>query len=86
MANVQISEELFFKLFLLLEKLSDYEFDDEQIERLMNQSKYLMGVKLDSIVTRETFSKYRMSSSAEEKEKLMKAYLERINVHADWRY
>ena len=71
MKNVQISEELFvaiMRYFML-----------EQVE-LLPQIKQGLEKKLDAMVMRELYTKYKTAPTEEEKKKARKEYLDRRGV------
>lgn len=77
MKNVQISEELFvtiMRYFML-----------EQVE-LLPQIKQGLEKKLDAMVTRELYTKYKTAPTEEEKEKARKEYLDRRGVPESFRW
>ena len=76
MKNVQISEELFvaiMRYFML-----------EQVE-LLPQIKQGLEKKLDAMVMRELYTKYK-TALTEEKEKARKEYLDRRGVPESFRW
>ena len=68
MKNVQISEELFVAImrYFMLEQ-----------EELLLQIKQGLEKKLDAMVMRELYTKYKTALTEEEKEKARKEYLDR---------
>ena len=77
MKNVQISEELFvaiMRYFML-----------EQVE-LLPQIKQGLEKKLDAMVMRELYTKYKTALTEEEKEKARKEYLDRRGVPESFRW
>lgn len=77
MKNVQISEELFvtiMRYFML-----------EQVE-LLPQIKQGLEKKLDAMVMRELYTKYKTEPTEEEKEKARKEYLDRRGVPESFRW
>ena len=71
MKNVQISEELFGAImrYFILEQ-----------EELLPQIKQVIEKKLDAMVLRELYTKYKTAPTEEEKEKARKEYLDRRGV------
>ena len=71
MKNVQISEELFVAImrYFMLEQ-----------EELLPQIKQGLEKKLDAMVMRELYTKYKTAPTEEEKEKARKEYLDRRGV------
>ena len=77
MKNVQISEELFvaiMRYFML-----------EQVE-LLPQIKQGLEKKLDAIVMRELYTKYKTAPTEEEREKARQEYLEKVGMHRSFRW
>lgn len=71
MKNIQISEELFVVImrYFMLEQ-----------EELLPQIKQGLEKKLDAMVMRELYTKYKTALTEEEKEKARKEYLDRRGV------
>ncbi|WP_448784144.1 complexin-2 [Blautia sp.] len=69
MKNVQVSEELFVVImrYFMLEQ-----------EELLPQIKQGLEKKLDAMVMRELYTKYKTAPTEEEKEKARKEYSERL--------
>ena len=76
MKNVQISEELFVAImgYFMLEQ-----------EELLPQIKQGLEKKLDAMVMRELYTKYKTAPTEEEKEKARKEYLDRRGVPESFR-
>lgn len=77
MKNVQISKELFFSLlryFLMEQK--------ENVTEIKNG----LEQKLDALVMRELYTKYKSAPTKEEREKARKEYLERRGVPENFRW
>ena len=76
MKNVQISEELFVEImrYFMLEQ-----------EELLPQIKQGLEKKLDAMVMRELYIKYKTALTEEEKEKARKEYLDRRGVPESFR-
>ena len=77
MKNVQISEELFVVImrYFMLEQ-----------EELLPQIKQGLEKKLDAMVMRELYTKYKTAPTEEEKEKARKEYLDRRGVPESFRW
>ena len=75
--NVQIPYELFFQLlqYFLMDN-----YDGEEIIRLGLEK------KLDAMVMRELYTKYKTAPTEEEKEKARKEYLDRRGVPESFRW
>lgn len=71
MKNVQITYELFLELikYHLLESVADTEIIKKELTK-----------KIDALVMRELYSKYKTAPTEEEKEKARKEYLDRRGV------
>lgn len=77
MKQVQISEDL----FLLLIKYHILEYYNEE-EKIVNQ----LNEKLDRIVNRNLYTKYKTAPTEEEKEKARQEYLDRKGIHSSFRW
>lgn len=77
MKNIQISEQLFFSLI-------KYHLVDMESE-LSEIKKGLMD-KMDSMVMRELYSKYKTAPTEEEKEKARLEYLDKRGVPDSFRW
>lgn len=77
MKNVQISEELFVAImrYFMLEQ-----------EEMLPQIKQGLEKKLDAMVMRELYTKYKTAPTEEEKEKARKEYLDRRGVPESFRW
>ena len=75
--NVQIPYELFFQLlqYFLMENYESEEIIRQGLER-----------KLDTMVNRELYSKYKTAPTEEEKEKARREYLDRRGVPDSFRW
>jgi hypothetical protein len=77
MRNVQISEELFFALmkYFLLEQ-----------EELQPEIRKGLEQKLDALVMRELYTKYKTAPTEEERERARMEYLDRRGVPDSFRW
>ena len=77
MENVQISEELFVAImrYFMLEQ-----------EELLPQIKQGLEKKLDAMVMRELYTKYKTAPTEEEREKARQEYLEKVGMHRSFRW
>lgn len=77
MKNVQISQELFIALMrhFLLEQ-----------EELYPEIKKGLEKKLDALVMRELYTKYKTAPSEEEREKARREYLDKRGVSESFRW
>ena len=75
--NVQIPYELFFQLlqYFLMENYESEETIRQGLER-----------KLDTMVNRELYSKYKTAPSEEEREKSRQEYLDRRGIPENFRW
>ncbi len=77
MKNIQISQELFVaitKYFLLGQ------------EELSPEIEKGLALKLDALVKRELYTKYKTAPTEEEREKARQEYLNKIGMHRDFRW
>ena len=77
MKNVQISQKLF--MMLIRYHLCDDELWQEEIEAELSK-------KVDAIIARDTYTKYKMAPTKEEQEKARIEYLDLKGYHTDWRW
>ena len=77
MKNVQISQELFIALmrYFLLEQ-----------EEICPEIKKGLEKKLDALVMRELYTKYKTAPSEEEREKARREYLDKRGVPESFRW
>lgn len=75
--NVQIPYELFFQL--LQYHLMDMDEGEEKIKEGLEK-------KLNSLVERELYSRYKTAPTEEEKEKYRQEYLDRRGIPKDFRW
>ena len=77
MKNVQISEELFVAImrYFMLEQ-----------EEMLPQIKQGLEKKLDAMVMRELYTKYKTAPTEEEREKARQEYLEKVGMHRNFRW
>lgn len=75
--NVQIPYELFFQIlqYFLMENYESEEIIRRGLER-----------KLDTMVNRELYSKYKTASTEEEREKSRQEYLDRRGIPENFRW
>ena len=75
--NVQIPYELFFQLlqYFLMENYESKETIRQGLER-----------KLDTMVNRELYSKYKTAPTEEEREKYRQEYLDRRGIPENFRW
>ena len=75
--NMQISEELFFALL----KYHLVEIDD-----VLPQIKKGLEEKLEAMVRRDLYTKYKTAPTEEEREKARQEYLEKVGMHRSFRW
>ena len=75
MGNVQISRELFMQLLRFHE--------DESCEKEIKQG---LEKKLDRMVMRDLYGKFKTAPTEEEREKARQEYLDRRGILADFRW
>lgn len=75
--NVQISEELFFALL----KYHLVEIDD-----VLPEIKKGLEEKLEAMVRRDLYTKYKTAPTEEEREKARQEYLEKVGMHRSFRW
>lgn len=77
--NVQID----FKLFLDLVSFHLLETEDPELPERCRKG---LEKKLDAIVTRDMYSRYKTAPTEEEREKARIEYLDKRGVHRDFRW
>ena len=77
MKNVQISEELFF----MLVKYHLLGVDD-----FVPDIKKGLEEKLEALVRRDLYTKYKTAKTEEEKEQARKEYLDKVGIQKDFRW
>ena len=77
MKNVQISHELFMTLI-------KYFFFKK--ENLFSEIQRGLEQKLDALVARELYTKYKTAPTEEEKEKARQEYLNKKGIHSSFRW
>ena len=75
--NVQIPSKLFFELYKF--HCRDSDVDHDYIRKEMEK-------KLDSLVTREIYTRYKTATTEEEKELARVEYLDRVGIPLSFRY
>ena len=75
--NVQISEELFFALL----KYHLVEMDD-----VLPEIKKGLEEKLEAMVRRDLYTKYKTAPTEEERENARQEYLEKVGMHRSFRW
>lgn len=75
--NVQISEELFFALL---------KYHLMEIDEVLPEIKKGLENKLEAMVRRDLYTKYKTAPTEEEREKARQEYLDKVGVHRDFRW
>ena len=75
--NVQISEELFFALL---------KYHLVEIEDVLLEIRKGLEDKLEAMVRRELYTKYKTAPNEEEREKARQEYLEKVGMHRNFRW
>ena len=75
--NVQISEELFFALL---------KYHLVEMDEVLPQVKKGLEEKLEAMVRRELYTKYKIALTQEEREKARQEYLNKVGIHSDFRW
>lgn len=77
MSNIQIPLELFQKLIQY--HILEVKACSEEIKKGLEQ-------KLDALILRELYSKYKCAPTKEEREKARQEYLDKRGIHKDFRW
>ena len=77
MKNVQISEELFFALI---------KYHLVELEDVLPQIKKGLEEKLETMVRRELYTKYKTAPTEEEREQARQEYLDKVGLHRNFRW
>lgn len=77
MKNIQISEQLFFALL-------KYHLMD--MEDVLPEIRKGLELKMEAMVKRELYTKYKTAPTEEERENARQEYLDKVGVHRDFRW
>ena len=77
MKNVQISEVLFFLLL---------KYHLANIDEVLPEIKKGLEQKLEMLVKRDLYTKYKTATTESEREEARKAYLDKIGMHQNYRW
>ena len=77
MKNVQIPEQLFFALL-------KYHLLD--MDEVLPEIKKGLEEKMEAMLKRELYTKYKTAPTEEERKKARREYLERVGMHRDFRW
>ena len=80
--TIRISSELFVKL---LQYFNDSTLTDDELIELSNEISDELNNKLDKLVTRDLFTKYKIAVTPEDREKARMKYLDAVGIHKDFR-
>lgn len=80
--NVQISRELFVSI---LQYFLTPDLDEDTQRELFDFISNEVDEKLDKMVARELFSKYKTATTSEQREQARKKYLDHKGIMSDWR-
>ena len=75
--NVQISEELFFALL---------KYHLVEIEDVLLEIRKGLEDKLEAMVRRDLYTKYKTAPNEEERERARQEYLEKVGMHRNFRW
>lgn len=77
MKNIQISEELFFALL---------KYHLVKIDDVLPEIKKGLEDKLEAMVRRDLYTKYKTAPTEEEREKARQEYLDKVGMHRDFQW
>ena len=77
MKNIQISEELFFMLI---------KYHLLGVDDFVAEIKKGLEEKLEALVKRELYTKYKTAKTEEEREEARKEYLDKVGIQKDFRW
>ena len=77
MKNIQIFEDLFFALL---------KYHLVEIYDALPEIKKGLEDKLEAMVRRDLYTKYKTAPTEEEREKARQEYLEKVGMHRDFRW
>jgi len=75
--NIQIEAELFIELLNYFSDTESNAFMSDEIQKKLSE-------KLEKLINRELFTKYKRASTPEEREQARREYLEQRGIHKDW--
>lgn len=85
MKNLQITQELFFKLFKY--HFSDmFELDEKEIIELEKEIKKEIQYKIDKMIMREYYTVYKTAETEQEREAARIKYLDERGIPKDFRW
>lgn len=77
MKQIQIPEQLFFALL---------KYHLVEIDEVLPEIKKGLEDKLEAMVRRDLYTKYKTAPTEEEREKARQEYLDKVGVHRDFRW
>lgn len=80
--TIRISSELFVKL---LQYFNDSTLTDDELIELSNQISSELDDKLNKLVQRDLFTRYKTAQTEEQREKARIKYLDSVGIHKDFR-
>lgn len=85
MANVQIPEEVFFRLFRY-HCIPHEVFTPEELDKLEQKIQQDIETKLDKMVMRNLYTESKTAASPEEREKARQEYLDKRGISKEFRW
>ena len=84
--NIQMPFSFLMELYVLISRLVDYDYDlDPDIAARCKSLESQVVAKVNAMVRRETFSKYKVAApGSEEREKFRHEYLNLAGIYDDW--
>lgn len=84
--QIKISEEMFVNISKLLYLIDKYNFDDENITKLINDLKKQINAKFEALEKRKIFTEYKTSKPmTKEREEKRQEYLNKTKISKDWK-
>jgi hypothetical protein len=80
-----MSRQVQIDLDLFLDLLDYFEGEYQGEEFLADSIRKQLDSKLDKLIARELFTKYKRAPSGPEREAARREYLDRRGIHPDWR-
>ncbi len=84
--QIKVNEKMFVNISKLLYLIDKYNFDDENITKLINELKGQINAKFEALEKRKIFTEYKISKPiTKEREKKRQEYLNKTKISRDWR-
>ncbi len=84
--QIKVSEEIFVNISKLLYLIDKYNFDDENITKLINDLKGQINAKFEALEKRKIFTEYKTSKpTTKEREEKRQKYLNKTNISKNWK-